>query len=244
MDSAKNPGKKLVSLCSRLREECGVTRRYMDINQLSTLVRSQILLSDEVLVPGLGTFRAEVVPAAFSDNGFTVNPPYRKLTFVSEELEGAAKLEAEGLAECVAELKKQLGETRCVELAGLGKLRLTKSDQYFFVPDEDADIYPEGFGLEPVSLKNKDARAESGMAEGESGNHGKPGKSGKLRKPKAPKEKKPRNPKRTAIIVAVIIIDIILIAIVALKVLGAVAPDFLDKLLYTEEELAIIHNTL
>lgn len=235
MDSAKNPGKKLVSLCSRLREECGVTRRYMDINQLSTLVRSQILLSDEVLVPGLGTFRAEVVPAAFSDNGFTVNPPYRKLTFVSEELEGAAKVEAEGLAECVAELKKQLGETRCVELAGLGKLRLTKSDQYFFVPDEDADIYPEGFGLEPVSLKNKDARPESAQAEGESG---KPGKT------KAPKEKKPRNPKRTAIIVAVIIIDIILIAIVALKVLGAVAPDFLDKLLYTEEELAIIHNTL
>ncbi len=210
----------------------------MDINQLSTLVRSQILGSDEVLVPGLGTFRAEVVPAAFSDNGFTVNPPYRKLTFVSEELEGAAKLEAEGLAECVAELKKQLGETRCVELDGLGKLRLTKSDQYFFVPDEDADIYPEGFGLEPVSLKNKDARPESAQAEGESGKPGKP------RKPKAPKEKKPRNPKRTAIIVAVIIIDIILIAIVALKVLGAVAPDFLDKLLYTEEELAIIHNTL
>lgn len=212
-----------------------MTRRYMDINQLSTLVRSQILGSDEVLVPGLGTFRAEVVPAAFSDNGFTVNPPYRKLTFVSEELEGAAKVEAEGLAECVAELKKQLGETRCVELAGLGKLRLTKSDQYFFVPDEDADIYPEGFGLEPVSLKNKDARPESAQAEGE---------SGKPSKTKAPKEKKPRNPKRTAIIVAVIIIDIILIAIVALKVLGAVAPDFLDKLLYTEEELAIIHNTL
>ena len=210
----------------------------MDINQLSTLVRSQILGSDKVLVPGLGTFRAEVVPAAFSDNGFTVNPPYRKLTFVSEELEGAAKLEAEGLAECVAELKKQLNETRCVELAGLGKLRLTKSDQYFFVPDEDADIYPEGFGLEPVSLKNKDARPESVQAEGESGKPGKP------RKTKAPKEKKPRNPKRTAIIVAVIIIDIILIAIVALKVLGAVAPDFLDKLLYTEEELAIIHNTL
>ncbi|MCR4910492.1 MAG: hypothetical protein K5909_04350 [Bacteroidales bacterium] len=202
----------------------------MDINQLSTLVRSRILGSDEVLVPGLGTFRAEVVPAAFSDNGFTVNPPYRKLTFVSEELEGAAKLESEGLAECVAELKKQLNETRCVELAGLGKLRLTKSDQYFFVPDEDADIYPEGFGLGPVSLKNKDARPESAMAEGESGKPGKP------RKTKAPK--------RTAIIVAVIIIDIILIAIVALKVLGAVAPDFLDKLLYTEEELAIIHNTL
>ncbi|MBP5572526.1 MAG: hypothetical protein J6X39_07655 [Bacteroidales bacterium] len=224
----------------------------MDINQLSTLVRSLILDSDEVLVPGLGTFRAEVVPASFSDKGFTVNPPYRKLTFVSEELEGAAKVEAEGLEECVAKLKKELNDTRCVELTGLGKLRLTKSDQYFFVPDEDADIYPEGFGLEPVSLKNKDARSESGTTEGPAGTKKAGAKRWKLfksqkaepRKPKAPKEKKPRNPKRTAIIVAVIIVDIILIAIVALKVLGAVAPDFLDKLLYTEEELAIIHNTL
>lgn len=208
----------------------------MDINQLSTLVRSQILDSDEVLVPGLGTFRAEVVPAAFSDNGFTVNPPYRKLTFVQDELPEAKKLEVD--PNYIDALKKELQETRCIEFPGLGKLRLTKSDQYFFVPDEDADIYPDGFGLKPVSLKNKDARLESGMTEGESG------KAGKSRKPKAPKEKKPRNPKRTAIIVAVIIIDIILIAIVALKVLGAVAPDFIDKLLYTEEELAIIHNTL
>ncbi len=201
----------------------------MDINQLSTLVRSLILDSDEVLVPGLGTFRAEVVPASFSDKGFTVNPPYRKLTFVSEELEGAAKVEAEGLEECVAKLKKELNETRCVELTGLGKLRLTKSDQYFFVPDEDADIYPEGFGLEPVSLKNKEAReAQASKAE----------------KPKKTREPRPRNPKRTAIIVAVVILDIILIAIVALKVLGTVAPDFIDKLLYTEEELAILHNNL
>ena len=201
----------------------------MDINQLSTLVRSLILDSDEVLVPGLGTFRAEVVPASFSDKGFTVNPPYRKLTFVSEELEGAAKVEAEGLEECVAKLKKELNDTRCVELTGLGKLRLTKSDQYFFVPDEDADIYPEGFGLEPVSLKNKEARETQ---------------SSKAEKPKKTREPRLRNPKRTAIIVAVVILDIILSAIVALKVLGTVAPDFIDKLLYTEEELAILHNNL
>lgn len=214
---------------------------YMDINQLSALVRSHLLDSDEVIVPGLGTFRAEVVPAAFSDNGFTVNPPYRKLTFVQEELPSANKLEVDPAY--IESLKKDLQEARSIDFPGLGKLRLTKSDQYFFVPDEDANIYPEGFGLAPVSLKNKDARSESGMTDSdEPGKPGKPGKSGKSRK--APREKKPRNPKRTAIIVAVVIVDIILIAIVALRVLGAVAPDFVDKLLYTPEELEILHSRL
>lgn len=227
----------------------------MDINQLSSLVRDRILSSDEVIVPGLGTFRAEVVPASFSDKGFTVNPPYRKLTFTAQTSDQAGEegaIQAEGLGEFVAKLQKELQETRCVELPGLGKLRLTKSDQYFFVPDEDANIYPDGFGLEPVSLKNKDARSESGATEGPAGAKKAGAKRWKLfksqkaepRKPKAPKEKKPRNPKRTAIIVATIILDIILIAIVALKVLGAVAPDFLDEILYSEEELAIIHNSL
>lgn len=210
---------------------------YMDINQLSALVRSHLLDSDEVIVPGLGTFRAEVVPAAFSDNGFTVNPPYRKLTFVQEELPSANKLEADPAY--IESLKKDLAEARSIDFPGLGKLRLTKSDQYFFVPDEDTNIYPEGFGLAPVSLKNKDARSESGTAGEDSG---KTGKSGKSRK--TPREKKPRNPKRTAIIIAVVIVDIILIAIVALRVLGAVAPDFVDKLLYTPEELEILHSRL
>ena len=36
---------------------------------------------------------------------------------------------------------------------GLGRLRATKENNFFFVADEDLDIYPQGFGLEPISLK-------------------------------------------------------------------------------------------
>ena len=36
---------------------------------------------------------------------------------------------------------------------GLGRLRATKENNLFFIPEEDLDIYPAGFGLEPISLK-------------------------------------------------------------------------------------------
>ena len=200
----------------------------MDIILLSSNVRDLVLDSDLVVVPGLGTFRAEVVPASFSDKGYTVNPPYRKLTFVVEELPEAKVLEAEGLAEFVEQLKKELKETRCVEFPGLGKLRLTKGDQYFFVVDEDASIYPDGFGLEPVSLKNKEGKE--------------PAKQQKAQK--EAKHKASRKPLPKWALTAIIVAGVIVLAVIALRLLGTYAPDFIDKLLYSEEELAKLHGAL
>ena len=48
------------------------------------MVRDLVLQQDKVVVPGLGVFIAEFVPASFSDRGYTLNPPYRKLSFVAE----------------------------------------------------------------------------------------------------------------------------------------------------------------
>ncbi|MBO4469884.1 MAG: hypothetical protein J5740_05805 [Bacteroidales bacterium] len=200
----------------------------MDIILLSSNVRDLVLDSDLVVVPGLGTFRAEVVPASFSDKGYTVNPPYRKLTFVVEELPEAKVLEAEGLAEFVEQLKKELKETRCVEFPGLGKLRLTKGDQYFFVVDEDASIYPDGFGLEPVSLKNKEGKE--------------PAKQQKSQK--EARHKASRKPLPKWALAAIITAGVIVLAVIALRLLGTYAPDFIDKLLYSEEELAKLHGAL
>ena len=242
---------------------------YMDIIILSSHVRDLVLDSDVVVVPGLGTFLAEVVPASFSDKGYTVNPPYRKLTFVAEipdqigddtkkvGKESKTKVvEAEGLEEFVEHLKKELKETRCVEFPGLGKLRLTKGDQYFFVVDEDANIFPEGFGLEPVSLKNKEGDSsttlgmtnkKSGMTGKRSGMKGKESeKTGTRSGKEAGKagEKRARKPLPKWVIVALIAVGVIVLAVVGLRLLGTYAPDFIDKLLYSEEELARLHNAL
>ena len=138
----------------------------MDIDLLSRMVKELILERDKVVLPGLGTFVAEVVPASFSDNGYTINPPYRKLYFRSrlEDDSSLVKLYStsnnigEDLAENILtdflqELRQVLKEKKLVVFPGLGRLRATKENNFFFVPDEDLDIYPEGFGLAPISLK-------------------------------------------------------------------------------------------
>ena len=53
----------------------------------------------------------------------------------------------------VAELKYVLFVRKTVVFPGLGRLRATKENAVFFIAYEDLDIYPEGFSLEPISLK-------------------------------------------------------------------------------------------
>ena len=138
----------------------------MDIDLLSKMVKELILDDDKVVLPGLGCFVAEIVPAYFSDKGYTINPPYRKLYFRSRPDEGEALIDfyaksnevAYDVAEkiikdFVSELKAVLVSKKVVVFPGLGRLRATKENNIFFIADEDLDIYPEGFGLEPISLK-------------------------------------------------------------------------------------------
>lgn len=138
----------------------------MDIDLLSKMVKELILDDDRVVLPGLGCFVAEVVPAYFSDKGYTINPPYRKLYFRARPDEGDSLADfyarsnnvSHDVAEriikdFVSELKSVLHSRKVVVFPGLGRLRATKENNVFFVADEDLDIYPEGFGLEPISLK-------------------------------------------------------------------------------------------
>ena len=138
----------------------------MDIDLLSKMVKELILDEDRVTLPGLGSFVAEIVPAAFSDKGYTINPPYRRLFFRSRPDQGeelvnfyasSNKLEKEVaekiIKDFLSELKDVLHDKKTVVFPGLGRLRATKENNLFFVADEDLDIYPDGFGLEPISLK-------------------------------------------------------------------------------------------
>ena len=139
----------------------------MDIDLFSDMVKGLILDNDEVTLPGLGTFVSEVMPSTFSDKGYTINPPYRKLSFRqrgsgNEEMmaEFYAKINGTDLetskrilGEFIAGLRTTLQAKKVVIFPGLGRLRATKENTFFFIADEDLDIYPYGVGLEPVSLK-------------------------------------------------------------------------------------------
>ncbi|MDD5912200.1 MAG: hypothetical protein PUC61_08785 [Bacteroidales bacterium] len=139
----------------------------MDIDLLSKMVKELILDSDRVVLPGLGCFVAEIVPSTFSDKGYTINPPYRRLSFRSKPTEGDAlaqlyaisnnidvKMADRIIRDFLQELKSVLHTKKTVVFPALGRLRATKENNLFFVADEYLDIFPAGFGLEPVSLKN------------------------------------------------------------------------------------------
>ena len=145
----------------------------MDIDLLAKMVGELILEHDEVALPGVGTFVAELVGAGFSDKGFTINPPYRKLSFRQREGDPSLLVDfyartnqlekstaADILGKFLAEMKEVLKTKKYVVFPGLGRLRATKENLFFFVPDEDLNIYPEGFGLEPVSLKSHEELEE------------------------------------------------------------------------------------
>lgn len=139
----------------------------MDIDLLSKMVKELILDKDEVSLPGVGTFVAEMVPSAFSDKGYTINPPYKRLSFRQKgtgddsllidfyakcnnlDIETASRI----IREFLHEMRHVLETRKSIVFPGLGKLRATRENYFFFVADEDLDIYPEGFGLEPISLK-------------------------------------------------------------------------------------------
>ena len=60
----------------------------------------------------------------------------------------------------LAELKSILEERKTIVLPGLGRLRATRENTFFFVADEGLDIFPAGVGLEPVSLKTHSLQEE------------------------------------------------------------------------------------
>lgn len=263
---------------------------FMDIDLLSRMVGELILEHDQVGLPGVGTFVAEMVPATFSDKGYTIHPPYRRLSFYPSRLEDSLliKFYAESnqitreaaaayITQYLAELKGVLEERKTIVLPGLGRLRATRENTLFFVPDEDLDIYPAAVGLEPVSLKSlADEEQEpvvidvpAPVVEPEPEPEPEPvlipalemaeiadqvshdeekGEEQRMLSSTRPAAwihddwKEPERKSLPGIVIALLVlIGLAIVGLVAFVVLARVAPDFIDTLLYTPDELRIIN---
>lgn len=216
----------------------------MDVDFLSGMIAELMLDHDSLNLPGLGTFVAEEMPASFSDRGYTINPPYRRISFTERpsddsllaDLYAGANPQAPKEAEAVLtafllELKEELVQRRSVELPGLGRLRATRENHFFFVADDTLDLSPDSCGLAAVSLKTHCAPSLAATL------------SPILQETavEAPPSPAPRRrlgkPARWAVYTTAAA-AVFLLAFVALS---RIAPDFTDKLLYTQEELAVIN---
>ena len=247
----------------------------MDIDLLSRIISELIVDHDQVGLPGVGTFVAEMVPATFSDKGYTINPPYRRLSFYPSRQEDALLIDlyAESnqlsreaasvyLTQYLSELKSILMERKTIVLPGLGRLRATRENALFFVPDADLDIFPEGVGLTPVSLKSHAVEEEPVVIDVPvptpqeevtpvSVPDQVPAEPEPAHKPLAP-DSVPhwiredwREPEQRGLPVwgtlLIILGTLLIVALIAFMVLARIAPDFIDSILYTPDQLRIIN---
>ena len=242
----------------------------MDIDLLAKMVKEAILDHDSVTLPGVGCFVAELMPSTFSDKGYTINPPYRRLFFTPRQgtdtllrdlyvdanrADGVDAPMAERiLTEFLAEMKEILKVRKTVVFPGLGRLRATRENHFFFVADEDLDIWPEGLGLAPISLKThvetpeEVASAVAGLAELMAGPEPVeiPGQAGNDEVEPVDDEEEAEDdeeefepvPKFWKVFLVVLGALIVLLAVFAL--VGRLFPGVVDKLLYSPEELEIL----
>ena len=146
----------------------------MEVGVFSKCIRELILDHDQVEVPGFGVFYAELMPASFSDHRTTINPPYRKMyfrkcdvsaeegallyDFICDEMKVSADQADVELKWCLSRIHSELDGNKICQLPGLGAMRSTSQSDYFFVSDDNLDIFPDGFGLEPVSIRATDEK--------------------------------------------------------------------------------------
>ena len=234
----------------------------MTIESFTSCLEEFIMEHDRLLVPGLGSFTAGLQAATISDNGFTINPPYRKLEFIYGEDLGIGENEQydylysikekmdlekvrEELAEIISEIKREVEASSLVELPGLGKLRSLGDGHLFFVMDKDAQIYPEGFALSSVSLKNRVSGipevvavpkpVEQPVAATEGHNEA-------VSKEQKVADELARKKKRMPVVVKVILwlLGIALLLLAGFMALAYFCPDFIDTLLYSPDEIELL----
>lgn len=249
----------------------------MTIESFTSCLEEFIMEHDRLLVPGLGAFTAGLQAATISDNGFTINPPYRKLEFIYGEDLGIGENEQydylysikekmdlekvrEELAEIISEIKREVEANSLVELPGLGKLRSLGDGHLFFVMDKDAQIYPEGFALSSVSLKNRVSGipevvvapkpAEQPTAVAERHNEAETSETAETTvtaEEAVSKEQKvadglARKKKKMPVGVKVILwlLGIALLLLAGFMALAYFCPDFIDTLLYSPDEIELL----
>ena len=126
-----------------------------------------------VIVPGLGGFVTQYVPARLVDDEQLIFPPYRSVAFnpsltMNDGLLAQSYMYARGVAygealrlisAAVAHLEKELHDTGRYELPGIGELRLNEDGRMEFQPTLSGVVDAALYGLDAFSLEKIGASA-------------------------------------------------------------------------------------
>jgi nucleoid DNA-binding protein len=229
----------------------------MDISLFSKCVKDLIVENDRVDVPYLGSFTAEMLPATYSDHQTTIHPPYRKMSFHKENIsleqgrmllekvmkESDVSLDQAGveLGWCLSRLSSELEGHKSCKLPGLGVMRANARNEFFFVPDDHLDIWPDGVGFEPISIKVSEKEQEREVvpaAEPVPATKPVPAMPGWT----VQEKQEPRRQVRPVRLVLIILALLVVLFIIAAYVFTDEMSPILDRLLYTKEELELLRR--
>ena len=231
---------------------------------MAEMIRELVPCSEEIALPGLGVFVVEEVPAAFSDRGYTVNPPYLRLAFRQKTSEDNSLVNLYAIRNSISQkeaatilggffkrLAAVLRDKKSVTLPGMGRLRATNENIFFFVQNEDIDIYPQGFGLGSISLKTLTSPADDedllldlvdDEPVGESPDQVGDGKEAVVEGKEEVLDGKAGA--RALRIVLWSVLGLVVLFFALLAILGRVAPQLVDPLLYNSQELELLRQLL
>ena len=233
----------------------------MEISLFSKCIKDLIVENDKVEVPYLGTFTAEMMPASYSDRQVTIHPPYRKMSFhkgevslsdgrmllekIRRELDVSLDQAGVDLSWCLSRLSSELEGRKVCRLPGLGVMRANARNEFFFVPDDDLDIWPDGLGFEPISIKLPKNQQEVKVVEtpGQTGNDA-GGQTGNDVAGQVGNEAVAQGRKLPVRAVVLIVLGALLLLLIAASYLFTeqLSP-VLDRLLYTKEELELLQGS-
>lgn len=139
----------------------------MNLYLLSELLKELLIKNKRVALPGMGSFVLEDMPSVFLMDGKTITPPAKKIYFRTAEIKDDGLLERayvkktgvsldEGKAAvslCVKGIRATLIENMKVEIPNFGTISFGDGYAFYFSPDKNLTIFPDGYPLESVSLK-------------------------------------------------------------------------------------------
>lgn len=144
--------------------------------ELSRHIESLLLKNDCVIVPGLGGFITQYVPARYVADERLFLPPCRSVGFnpqlaINDGLLVQSYMQAYDtnypetvklIGNAVAQLKKRLHEEGEYELTGIGTLTISIDGKYNFAPCEAGVLSPELYGLDAVCIESIPQTATNG----------------------------------------------------------------------------------
>ena len=244
----------------------------MNSEFLSGLFRDIILREGELILPFMGSILLEDVPASFSEDGMVVTPPSKKLVFNNYNLssndillnEYAKRREIsrfaakQALYKDLEELRTKAEKEGVLTLEGFGTFRFSEREGYTVDPAPGFVISTDTFGLTAVDL-NEDVEepaeepvvepvVEEPVEEKVSKPAVEPVTEPVIEKvaevPAKETIEKKRSNTSKALITIVVIIVVLLVAAALIYIFRDSLRPILEEILYSDQELKIIHYKL